>query len=220
MDIHLIPGLGADGRIFQRFMAHAPQRVAHDHPRMPSGSSLRRYAEVIAERIPAGRPHVVVGMSMGGMIAQELATLTRPVRTVIISSWKGPQEMPLPLRTLRGTHPERTINPVLLRRLGPMIRWTMGVSTPEEVALLSAFMRDCTLEQMKVQVNAVMEWEGPAKPVPGLVHIHGDADRLMPVGLIKDAVVVKGGGHFMVYTHAPAVEQALRKHVPELGLDP
>lgn len=216
MDIHLIPGLGADGRIFQRFMPHAPQRVAHAHPRMEMGSSLRHYAEVLAQRIPPGSPHVLVGMSMGGMIAQELAAVTRPVRTVIISSWKGPQEMPLPLRTLRGTHPERTINPVLLRRLGPMIRWTMGVSTPEEVALLNAFMRDCPLEQLKVQVNAVMEWEGPANPVPGLIHIHGDADRLMPVGLIKDALVVKGGGHFMVYTQAQAVEQALLAQVPEL----
>lgn len=214
MDIHLIPGLGADHRIFQRLLVDAPHRFAYDHPRMAMGSSLHHFAAALAERIDSRRPHVLIGMSMGGMIAQELALMTRPRGTFLISTWKGPQEMPLPIRSLRGTHPERLVNKALLRRIMPMVRWQMGVQGEEETALLDHLLKDATIEQLKVQVAAVLAWEGPSKPVTDMVHIHGDSDRLMPLSLIRDAEVVRGGTHFMVYSRAAAVEAILLRHWP------
>jgi hypothetical protein len=62
---------------------------------------------------------------------------------------------------------------------------------------------------LKVQIGACLEWKGPAKPISGLVHIHGDKDRLMPIASIKEAKVVKGGGHFMVFANAKEVQDLL-----------
>lgn len=209
MDIHLIPGLGADHRIFDRLLMDMPDRHAHDWPVMASGSSLRHFAEALAERIDGRRPHVLIGMSMGGMVVQEMAAFTKPERVVIISSWKGPHEMPLPIRSLRGTHPERVLTKEMLKRLMPMIRWQMGVRGKEELDLLDAFMHANTIEQLKVQVAAVLGWNGPPVPVGDLLHIHGDQDRLMPLAPIQNAVVVPGGTHFMVFSKAKEVEMIL-----------
>lgn len=216
MDIHLIPGLGADHRIFDRLLVDMPDRHAHDWPVMAPGSSLRHFAEALAERIDASRPHVLIGMSMGGMVVQEMAAITKPERVVIISSWKGPHEMPLPIRSLRGTHPERVLTKEMLRRLMPMIRWQMGVRGKEEVALLDAFMHAHTIEQLKVQVAAVLDWQGPPSPVEGLLHIHGDQDRLMPLAPIQGAVVIAGGTHFMVFSKAKEVEMILLDRISGL----
>jgi pimeloyl-ACP methyl ester carboxylesterase len=206
MDIHLIPGLGTDHRIFDRLLVHVPDRHAHDWPVMAPGSSLRHFAEALAERIDASRPHVLIGMSMGGMVVQEMSAITKPQRVVIISSWKGPHEMPLPIRSLRGTHPERVLTKEMLKRLMPMIRWQMGVRGKEELDLLDAFMHANTIEQLKVQVAAVLGWYGPSTPVEDQLHIHGDQDRLMPLAPIKNVVVVPGGTHFMVFSKAGKVE--------------
>ncbi len=219
MDIHLIPGLGADHRIFDKLLVGVPQRHAHDWPRMAPGSSLRHFAEALAERIDMHRPHVLIGMSMGGMVVQEMASITRPERVAIISSWKGPQEMPLPIRSLRGTHPERVLTREVLKRLMPMIRWQMGVEGYEEQALLGSFIDTHTIEQLKVQVAAVLDWKGPATPVVGLVHIHGDQDRLMPLGPIRGAHVVPGGTHFMVYSKAAEVQTILSHQMPGMAVD-
>lgn len=219
MDIHLIPGLGADHRIFDKLLVDVPNRYAHDWPIMATGSSLRHYAEAIAERIDAKRPHVLIGMSMGGMVVQEMASITKPKHVVIISSWKGPQEMPLPIRSLRGTHPERVLTKEVLRRLMPMIRWQMGASGKEESALLDSFMAANTIELLKVQVSAVLDWKGPAAAVEGLLHIHGDQDRLMPLVSIHDAEVVPGGTHFMVYSKAEEVQAIILDHLHSLRAD-
>lgn len=211
VDLYLLPGLGADGRLFDRldFSGHETRRI--DWPAMPEGSSLKDYASALADRVDASREHGIIGVSMGGMVAQELALMTKAQRTVIISSWKGPQEMPMPLRLMRGTHPERLLTPAFMKRLLPVVRWQMGLEDADDERLFDDFVRSTPLAQVRIQIAAVLDWEGPESPAPGLMHIHGDHDRLMPIGHIKGAEVINGGGHFMVYNRAREVSMALRK---------
>ncbi len=216
MDIHLIPGLGTDHRIFDRFLMDAPDRYAHDWPIMPDGSSLRDFAKKLASEVDITRPHILIGLSMGGMVVQEMAAFTKPVAVAIISSWKGPNEMPIHIRTLRGTHPERVLTKAMLLRLLPVIRWQMGVEGTDAAELLESFALASNLDRLKIQVAAVLDWEGPSQPLPNLVHIHGDNDRLMPLGSITGAHVVKGGSHFMVYQKSAEVERIIRETMPGL----
>ncbi|MBK6627959.1 MAG: alpha/beta fold hydrolase [Flavobacteriales bacterium] len=211
MDVHLIPGLGADHRLFGRIDLPGHRVIAHDWPTMPAGSTLADLAARLAERVDRTVPHALVGVSMGGMVAQELAALTGPQRVVIISSWKGPHEMPAPIKVLRGTHPEKLLSRAFIQRTKPFLRWQMGATDADAIALLDALLEVHPVAQLQVQVDAVLRWNGPARPVPGLVHVHGDNDHLMPLGPIRGAVVVKGGGHLMVYTLAPTVSALVQR---------
>lgn len=212
MLVYTIPGLGADQRLFGKLVLPGCEVRHLNWPQMPQRSTLRQFALALAPRVDASVPHVLVGVSMGGMVAQELSALTKPRRVIIISSWKGPQEMPMPIRMMRGTHPERVLTPAVIKRTLPMARWQMGAESKEDAALFDALVYAHPLEQLKVQINACLSWEGPAKPVDRLVHIHGDQDRLMPIAYIKDPVVIKGGGHFMVFNKADEVGAALGLH--------
>lgn len=210
MHLYLLPGLGADGRLYDRI--DFGQRTAHriDWPAMPEGSSLRDYAEVVARRVDTSQPHTLIGVSLGGMVAQEMASITKPARTIIISSWKGPHEMPVPIRLLRGTHAEKLVTPAFMKHGLQIMRWQMGLETAEDTALFDAFITATPLEQVRVQIAAVLGWEGPSSPVTGLVHIHGDHDRLMPIAPIEESIVIGGGGHFMVFNRAAEVGSAIR----------
>ncbi|MBK9175483.1 MAG: alpha/beta hydrolase [Flavobacteriales bacterium] len=211
MDLYLLPGLGSDGRLFDRLDLTGHDTHRFDWPTMPEGSTMRDYAEVLAPRVDATKPHVLIGVSMGGMVAQEMAALTKPVRTIIISSWKGPQEMPNHLRLLRGMHAEKLMTPLFMRTAMPLVRYQMGLETKEDIALFDAFVASTPLEQLRIQIAAVLGWEGPTQPVKALTHIHGDHDRLMPIAHIQQSIVVRGGGHFMVFNRAEAISKALRK---------
>lgn len=215
MDVYLLPGLGADHRLFGRL--ELPGHTLHylDRPEVPVGSTMADIARLLAARVNAEVPHALVGVSMGGMEAQELAALTHPRKVVLISSWKGPQEMPAHLKLLRGTHPERLLSKIFMQGSLPVIRWQMGVEEPDEVQLLDSFLQMTNLEQLRIQISACLNWEGPAQPVPGLLRLHGDRDRLMPISNIQGAQVVKGGGHFMVFSHGAEVSALVAKALEE-----
>jgi hypothetical protein len=63
---------------------------------------------------------------------------------------------------------------------------------------------------LKAQINACITWNGPPEPLKHLVHIHGDQDRLMPIGYVHDASRIPGGSHFMVFSKAKEVGEAVK----------
>jgi pimeloyl-ACP methyl ester carboxylesterase len=205
VEIHLVPGVAADAALFSRLSlpGHALHVLAL--PTMPEGSTITDYAGVLAQQVDAGVPHALLGVSMGGMCVQEMAAVTGAHKVIIISSWKGPHEMPAVLHALRGTHPERVLTPKLVERIKPVLYWQMGAEDEERKALIDGFIARMPLEQIKVQLNASLNWNGPPAPVKGLVHIHGENDRLMPISSITGAIPVAGGGHLMVHDRAAEV---------------
>ena len=208
MDLYLIPGLGADHRLFERCDFGDHRVIAFDWPSMPEGSTLNDFARTLAEKVDAGAPHALIGVSMGGMVAQEMAAMTHPQKVIIISSWKGPQEMPLPIRLLRSAHAERLLTPAFFQRFQPIARWQLGVESPDEQGLFGHFLAVTPLAQLRAQVGAALGWEGA--PPHRLVHIHGDQDRLMPIANIVAPIVVKGGTHMMVFSRAEEVSTLVR----------
>jgi pimeloyl-ACP methyl ester carboxylesterase len=209
--VHLIPGLGADHRLFVRIALPGCDVVAHDHPRLAYGATLRDFAAAYAERIGPS-PLAIVGMSMGGMIAQELQAMVAPQHLVLLSTWTGPTEMPPPLKLLRGTHPERLLTRRFLDHILPMVRWQMGAERGASAILLDRLVRDRTLGELKAQINAVMAWDGCAVLPPVALRLHGDKDRLMPARYLRPPVeLVKGGSHMMVLDHGAVVSARLEE---------
>jgi pimeloyl-ACP methyl ester carboxylesterase len=213
MLIYSIPGVAADPRIFRNLRLPVHELRHLELPLMEEDDTIRDQAMALRSSISEDVPHMILGMSMGGMIAQELASITSPHRVVIISSWKGPEEMPAPLKTMRGTHPERVLSEKLIDRILPFLFWQMGAESEDDRELIRSFVHTTPVEQIKRQIDASLNWDGPASPVKDLLHIHGDNDHLMPIGEIKDPIPVKEGGHIMVYNKAAEVSRAILDHL-------
>jgi pimeloyl-ACP methyl ester carboxylesterase len=212
MDVHLIPGLGADSRLFGRLKLPGHTLHYHAWPVIGDRPALRDYAQELASRIDKRVPHVLIGVSMGGMVAQEMAAITKPTRTIIISSWKGRHEMPWNISALRGLHPERLLTDTTVRRVVPMLRllrYTLGLEDRLSQELGQRMLASFSARDLRAMVTAVVTWDGPAAPVQELVHIHGDKDRLMPIARIRDPIVIRGGTHFMVFSKPEEVSAAV-----------
>jgi pimeloyl-ACP methyl ester carboxylesterase len=206
MDIYLLPGLGTDRRLFSRLQLPGYRLHLIEWPAFAAGCTLAQVAGELLPQVHAACPHVLVGVSMGGMVAQELALLTRPRHVVLVSSVTGPHEYPVLLRVSRRLRLDRFITDAAIRITWPLRR-PFGVRDRAISDLLCRMAFDQGGRQIRRGTSAILRWQGSRWQGP-LYRIHGDADRVLPLRFPVNHVV-PGATHPMVITRAEEVGRAL-----------
>lgn len=212
MNIYFISGLGADERAFQRITL--PNRFSIRHlawKRPLEGETMNAYARRLAEGIDTGQPFCLVGLSFGGMVAVEMNSFLKPVRTILLSSDYTRRRLPLYVQWIGRLRLHRVVPPAWLKRLPAGAHWFFGTRRAAEKSLLTQFLHDADEGFLQWAINAVLTWENTALP-PNCVRIHGDRDKVFPQYSDSDAVI-QGGGHFMVLTKAGEISSLLEKYL-------
>ena len=110
---YLIPGLGADARVFQFLHLHGDVHILRWLPPERSDEALPNYAARLAAAVPVAQSCWLVGVSFGGVLALEIAHLRPLARVVLISSLMGPSELPWLGKLARATGLYRLLPPQL-----------------------------------------------------------------------------------------------------------
>ena len=181
--------------------------VKLDWPEFPPGCSLPSIARDLSAHVKADEPHILVGVSMGSMVAQELAAITRPVKVVLISSWTGPDEWSLLARAGSAFHLYRSITHFTMWASWPVKR-ILGQRDRATDRLLWEMACAETARKIRIGTGAILRWKGSPWKGP-VVRIHGDNDSVVPMRFPVDHVV-RGGAHIMVLTREEEVSRALR----------
>ncbi len=206
MTLYLLPGIGCDARLFSRLELHGLGVKVLEWPPFAKGCTLHELAAEMSREVDASRPHVLAGVSMGGMVAQELAVITKPEMVVLISTWTGPREWPQYVRWAGRLHLWNLVRTRSMRMAWPL-KQMLGPRPKEIDALLWDMAVSQGADKIRNGLEAVLRWKG--SPWPGPVYrIHGDNDHVIPLRFPVDHVV-KGGEHIMVLTKAVEVAGAI-----------
>ena len=204
---YLIPGLGADERVFRRLRLPGPGQVLAWLPPQSPAEPLAHYAARLAAAVPPDAPCWLVGVSFGGLLAQEIGRLRPLARVVLISSLGGPHELPPLLRLAGATGLHRVLPFGLLRWLPRLAQWFFGARGGAEYRLLRQILRDTDPAFARWATAQLLAWRGPG--LAGAVRIHGTRDHLLPPGAARVDYSVPGAGHFLIISHAGRVSEVL-----------
>jgi len=176
---------------------------------------LAHYVRRLSEQIDTGQEVVLIGVSFGGIVAQELSRIVRCRQVIIISSVKSPSEYSLPLKLVKWTQLYALAPPGLLKKAPAFLTdYFFGVHSPEESALLQTIIRETPDDFLIWAIRAIIQWEGgPTVPQP--LHLHGTRDRIFPIQSIRDCIPVEGGGHFMILNKAAQISQLINEKKEE-----
>ena len=204
---YLIPGLGADERVFRRLQLTGPVHVlSWLAPQSPT-EPLAHYAARLAAAVPAAEPCWLVGVSFGGLLAQEIGRLRPLARVVLISSLGSPRDLPPLLRLAGATGAHRLLPFSLLKWLPRLAQWFFGARGGTEYRLLRQILADTDPVFARWATAQLLAWRGPGLANP--VRLHGTRDRLLPAGAAHIDYPVPGAGHFLIVSHAAQVSQVL-----------
>ncbi|MFT6998318.1 MAG: pimeloyl-ACP methyl ester carboxylesterase [Cryomorphaceae bacterium] len=208
--IYLFSGMGADSRLFKNLGPIEGYEIIplpYIHPQQ--SKTLGDYAALLADHYTFEEPYLLGGVSMGGMIAQELAQLTNPEELVLISTATSRTEMPLLFEWARQMRLASLFNkPALeaIAKLGDQFT----VKSPEGRQLFLDMLHDSDPDFMKFGAKSILEWEPAENNLP-TVRIHGTIDRVFPASKITDATMIEGGNHFMIFERGEEITKILSK---------
>ena len=209
---YLIPGLGADARVFQFLRLRGEVRVLHWLSPQTAGETLPRYAARLASAIPLGQACWLVGVSFGGVLALEIAQLRPLARVVLISGFVGPSELPWLGRLARATGLYHLLFPQLLPLIPRVAQWFFGVKNGRDYQLFRQILRDTDPNFARWAIARLLEW--PGRPTTPVIRIHGTEDRLLPIKAARGQYQL-AGGHLIIISRAAEISQILNQVAAE-----
>lgn len=196
--VYFMPGLAASTTIFERIklpetdfeMHYLEWEIPFDN------ETLVAYAKRIADKIAHKNP-VLVGVSFGGILVQEMAKHIAASKVIIISSVKSNTEFPVRLKLAKSTKAYKLIPMNLILNIESLAKFSFGEKVNQRLKLYEKFLSVRDIRYLTWAVEQVVLWDRVTID-ESVIHIHGDLDDVFPIKNIKKCIVVKGGTHIMI----------------------
>lgn len=209
----LLPGLGADPRLFGPQKRALSDLVSIHWPEAREGDTLSSYAARVATLLPRMDPLVLGGSSFGGMVALEMAAALRARAVILIGACRSPRAL---APWIRAAGPLLRAAPLSLFRprhwAMPLLAPIVGFSGRELSSLVWDMANRISPAFLKWGIDAILSWRPTPVTVP-VRHVHGSADRIIPLRGVEPDRVIPGAGHLLTLTHADAVNEFLLEAV-------
>lgn len=196
--VYCMPGLAANPSIFEkielpedRFRIHWLDWLLPKHK-----ESLTEYSHRLCEKVKHENP-VLIGVSFGGVIVQEMAQLIKVRRVIIISSVKSEKELPRRMKFARITKVFKILPTSLARHVDAFEKLAVGDFAKKRAKLYKKYLSITDIRYLDWAIEKMVCWDR-AEPWPGIVHIHGDKDEIFPYKYIENCITVPGGTHVMI----------------------
>lgn len=198
VSVYFMPGLAASSTIFEKI--ELPTDVFDvfflDWFVPLENESLKSYAKRMAEKVNHENP-VLIGVSFGGILVQEMAQFLNPRKVIIISSVKSNTELPKKMKWAKITSAYKLMPTGLLSNVEALSKYAFGNLVKERVKIYKKYLTMNDKYYLDWAIEQVVLWDR-VEIDPKIIHIHGDNDSVFPSQNIKNFIKVKDGTHIMI----------------------
>ncbi|MEX0274541.1 MAG: alpha/beta fold hydrolase [Flavobacteriaceae bacterium] len=212
--VYFMPGMAANPSIFKHI--HLPQDIFESHwlkwfvPE--KGMTMQAYAQRLNEEISHANP-VLVGVSFGGMMVQEMAKHIQARKVIVVSSVKLRSELPKRMHFARYTKAHKLLPTALVANVELMAKYAFGETVNKRLDLYREYLSVSDKGYIDWALDKIVQWDATTYP-DNLVHIQGERDAVFPITNIQDCIPVKNGTHAMVIHRA----KWFNEHLPDIIL--
>jgi len=210
-----MPGLAASSAIFERIaLPEATFEILLLDWEIPlANETLTDYAKRITIKITHKNP-VLIGVSFGGILVQEMTKYIEVRKIIIISSVKSNLEFPLRMKMAKSTKAYKLIPLNLLLNIENLVKFSFGKKINQRIELYEKFLSVRDKHYLDWAIEQVILWDRTVVDEK-VIHIHGDADDVFPIKYITNCIVVKGGTHIMILNKFKWLNENLPKLILE-----
>ena len=184
--VYFLPGLAANSSIFKKIQLDANAFETHFLEWMIpfEEESISEYAIRFCKKIKHANA-ILVGVSFGGIIAQEMNLVYKFKKIIIISSVKARHELPLHLQLAGKTKVYKLLPTSLFaQNIDLLSKYAFGKPIVKRLDLYKQYLSITDKRYLDWAIKQVVSWNQETSD-PNLVHIHGDQDIIFPIENMK-----------------------------------
>ncbi|HYJ64839.1 MAG TPA: alpha/beta hydrolase [Parafilimonas sp.] len=207
--LYCITGLGADEKVFKYLDLSFVNPVFIDWLTPLSNETLQSYATRIKEKYIHESNPLIFGLSLGGMIAVEIAKSIPSAKVIIISSAKTKNEIPFYWKAFKYMPIYKVLPEWSVRKNLKIRHYFIGAKKQAAKDYIKHVARRGDIKFYRWAIENIITWENETVP-SNIIHIHGTNDKLLPYKFLKADIPVNNGGHLMVIENAEEISALIK----------
>ena len=196
--VYFMPGMAASPKIFEyiklpddQFEMHLLEWIAP-----LENESLKAYALRMVEFIKHDNI-VLLGVSFGGVLVQEMSKYLKLRKLIIVSSVKSMRELPAKMILAKATGAYKIVPTQLASKIDVFEKYAFGNLLVKRIELYKKYLSVNDSKYLSWAIKEMVCWDQEAYN-SDIVHIQGDNNSVFPIKNISDCIIIPKGTHIMI----------------------
>ncbi len=213
--VYFVPGLAAGKEIFRNILLPKAQYQTNVLEWLipEKNEALRTYSARMASLVKESNA-VLVGVSFGGVVAQEMSVFLDLRKLIIISSIKTRNELPQRLKIAAKTLAYKLVPTSLVLSASDLTKFAIGPKTEKRLKLYQEYLHVRDKVYLDWAIEQMVTWKRNEE-IEGVVHLHGDSDPIFPIKNISNCIQIKDGTHIMLISKGSVITKKLIELIEE-----
>ena len=210
VNLYCMPGMAASPKIFEFISLPKPIKI-HLLSWIPplKDEPLTGYAIRMCERVTQTNP-VLLGVSFGGVLVQEMSKYLPGCQVVIVSSIKSKDELPLSMKMAKKTNAHKLLPMQWINNLDNLSLFVFGEGIQKRLALYQKYLSERNPDYLSWAIDSMVNWD-KTEISNNIIHIHGEKDTVFPIKNLSHPFIKIKGGHAAIITQAHWFNKELSK---------
>ncbi|HRG59230.1 MAG TPA: alpha/beta hydrolase [Bacteroidia bacterium] len=210
--VYLIHGQGSDSRLFSKLsLSNDFDTVCLNLPMPQKEDNMQSFAKKLIPLIDTTQAFVLIGVSLGGMVAAELNEVIHPKLTIIISSAKNRNELPRRYKFMQAFPIYRIFPAAFIKKSSYLMQPLVEPDRNKEKEIFKSMLQKKNKHFLKNSIPLIIKWERLENKGTAIIHIHGSSDHTIPIKHVKADIVIPKGSHMMVLTKADVISERINE---------
>ncbi|SRX55747.1 alpha/beta fold hydrolase [Aequorivita sp. CIP111184] len=206
--VYFVPGMAAGSEIFRNIKFPENYKIHILEWLIPEkDENLEAYAKRMAIEVKE-KDAILIGVSFGGVVVQEMNHFLKLRKLIIISSVKTRNELPRRMKLASLTKAYKLIPTSLVLSAEDLTKFSVGPKSKKRLAMYQEYLHVRNKQYLDWALEKMVTWNQKEK-IENIIHIHGEKDMVFPIKYIDECKVIKGGTHIMILNKGKEISKKL-----------
>lgn len=210
--VYFMPGMSANSLIFEKIKLSSKYKLHLLEWIDPLKNETLKDYSIRFSKIIIHKNPVLVGVSFGGVLVQEISKIIKVHQTIIISSIKSNKELPNSMKMVKLTKSYKLLPVKWLNDFESLITFVLGPRINRRVELYRKYLSVRDRNYLSWAIKELIEWDQD-ESMDNVIHIHGTKDMIFPAIYLKNYIPLPNGDHAMILKKADWINKFLEKNL-------